>query len=67
MSGINVASVSSVPGSNKDGSMSLWGHRAVAKLLRTHMCPSGSSLVAQCSSIGILGLSPNTCLEAELG
>ena len=36
MSGINVASLSSVPGSNKDGSMSLWGHRAVAKLLRTH-------------------------------
>ena len=36
MSGINVASVSLVPGSNKDGSMSLWGHRAVAKLLRTH-------------------------------
>jgi len=58
MSGINVAFVSSVPGSNKDGSMCLWGHRAVAKLLRTHLASHVSSwpVVAQCYSIGSLGL-----------
>jgi len=69
MSGINVAFVSSVPGSHKDGSMCLWGHRAVAKLLRTHVSSHVSSwpVVAQCSSIGSLGLTPDSWLEAELG
>ena len=69
MSGINVAFVSSVPGSNKDGSMYLWGHRAAAKLLRTHVASHVSSwpVVAQCYSIGSLGLSPDTWLETELG
>ena len=69
MSGINVAFVSSVPGSHKDGSMCLWGHRAVAKLLRTHVSSHVSSwpVVAQCSSIGSLGLTPDSWLETELG
>ena len=65
MSGINVTFVSSVPGSNKDGSMCLWGHRAVAKLLRTHV--SSWLVVAQCYSIGSLGFSSDTWLETELG
>ena len=67
--GINVTFVSSVPGSNKDGSMCLWGHRAVAKLLRTHVSSHVSSwlVVAQCYSIGSLGFSSDTWLETELG
>ena len=56
MSGINVAFVSSVPGSHKDGAMCQWGHRHVAKLLRTHVSSDHvsdtSPVVIQCSSIG---------------
>ena len=70
MSGVTTALVTSVPGSHKDGAMCLWGHRAVAKLLRTHVSPDVSPawpVVAQCSSIGSLGPSPDTWLETELG
>ena len=69
MSGVNVAFVSSVPGSHKDGAMCLWGHRSVAKLLRSHVPTHVATwpVVAQCSSIGSLGQTPDTWLESELG
>ena len=69
MSSINTAFISSVPGSHKDGSMCLWGHRAVAKLLRTHVPRgfAGWEVVAQCSSIGSLGPGPQSWLESQLG
>ena len=69
MSGVNVAFVSSVPGSHKDGAMCLWGHRSVAKLLRSHVPAHMATwpVVAQCSSIGSLGQTPDTWLESELG
>ena len=49
--------------------MCLWGHRAVARLLRSHV-PSGLAgweVVAQCSSIGSLGHTPDSWLESQLG
>ena len=69
MSHINTVFVSSVPNSHKDGAMCMWGHRAVAKLLRNNIPPSVSSwpVIVQCSSIGSLGLSPDMWLEHELG
>ena len=48
--------------------MCLWGQRALAKLLRNHV-PAGLSdweVVAQCSSIGSLGPSPDTWLESQM-
>jgi len=68
MSLVTTAFISSVPGSHKDGAMCLWGHRAVAKLLRTNIPPSVSSwpVTVQCSSIGSLGISPDMWLEHEL-
>ena len=51
--------------------MCLWGHRAVAKLLRSQVAApvpvSGWEVVAQCSSIGSLGATPETWLESQLG
>ena len=85
MSGIKTAFISSVPGSHKveyyynqisvnqvslqDGAMCLWGHRAMAKLLRSHVpvSTSGWEVVAQCSSIGSLGATPDIWLESQLG
>jgi len=69
MSHITTAFVSSVPNSHKDGAMCMWGHRAVAKLLRNNIPASVSSwpVIVQCSSIGSLGLSPDMWLEHELG
>ena len=71
MSGVNTAFVSSVPGSHKDGAMCQWGHRHVAKLLRTHVSAdhvsNTSPVVVQCSSIGSLGPTPDAWLEKELG
>ena len=49
--------------------MCLWGHRAVARLLRSHV-PSrlaGWQVLAQCSSIGSLGPGPHSWLESQLG
>jgi len=69
MSHITTSFISSVPNSHKDGSMCLWGHRAVSKLLRLNVPPSVSSwpVTIQCSSIGSLGQSPDMWLEHELG
>ena len=49
--------------------MCLWGHRAVARLLRSQVAPAkpGLEVVAQCSSIGSLGATPDTWLESQLG
>ena len=51
--------------------MCLWGHRAVARLLRSQVAAPKSGLevevVAQCSSIGSLGATPDTWLESQLG
>ena len=49
--------------------MCLWGHRAVARLLRLQVPArlSGWEVVAQCSSIGSLGPSPDSWLESQLG
>ena len=51
--------------------MCQWGHRHVAKLLRTHVSSDHvsdtSPVVVQCSSIGSLGQTPDAWLEKELG
>jgi len=69
MSHIKTAFIASVPGSHKDGSMCLWGHRAMAKLLRQNVPSSVGNLplTIQCSSIGSLGMTPEVWLEHELG
>jgi len=69
MSSINVSFVSSVPGSHRDSSLNLWGQKAVAKLLRSSIAPSTKSwrTIAQASSIGSLGPTPDSWLEGELG
>ena len=69
MSGINTAFVSSVPGSHRDGAMCRWGHRSVARLLRSHVPSSLAQweVVTQCSSIGSLGPQPQSWLESQLG
>ena len=47
--------------------MHLWGHRAVRRVLRSTSCSPSWPVVAQASSIGSLGPSPDTWLEGELG
>ena len=69
MSSINVAFISSVPGSHKDAAMSQWGHMSLSRLLRSHVPSHVASwpVVVQCSSIGSLGQTPDAWLENELG
>jgi len=68
MSAITVSFVSSVPGSHKGSSYNLWGQRAVAKLLQSSVAASTKSwrTIAQASSIGSLGPTPDSWLESEL-
>ena len=68
MSAINVSFVSSVPGSHKGTSFNLWGQRAVARLLQGSVAASTKSwrTIAQASSIGSLGPTPDSWLESEL-
>ena len=67
MSSINTVFTASVPGSHKDGAMCHWGHRHVARTLRSHVPRHVSSwpVIAQCSSIGSLGPTPDTWFERE--
>ena len=69
MSSINVSFVSSVPGSHRGSSFDLWGQKAVAKLLGSSVAASTKSwrTIAQASSIGSLGPTPDSWLESELG
>jgi len=68
MSAINVSFVSSVPGSHKGSDFNLWGQRAVAKVLRGSVAASTKSwrTIAQASSIGSLGQTPDAWLESQL-
>jgi len=68
MSAINVSFVSSVPGSHKGSDYNLWGQRAVARVLAGSVAASTKSwrTIAQASSIGSLGPTPDAWLESEL-
>ena len=56
LSAINAFFVSSVPNSHRGSrNLDLWGHRAIAAILRKHAGSEEWPLVVQCSSIGSLG------------
>ncbi|KAI8138871.1 tyrosyl-DNA phosphodiesterase I [Fennellomyces sp. T-0311] len=52
--------VGSVPGYHKDGNMKLWGLQRLVTVLKAHAhldkecCKDGSTIIAQCSSVGSL-------------
>ncbi len=58
-SAVNVFFVASVPNAHKGRELDLWGHKAVAAILRKHLKAKSVDkswpLVMQCSSIGSLG------------
>ena len=69
LSAINAFFVSSVPNSHRGSrDVDLWGHRAVAAILRKHAAAPEEKwpLVVQCSSIGSLGATEDVWFRGEL-
>lgn len=75
-SAIKVFFVASVPGSHRGPDCNKWGHQRLGHLLKKHvtipslLSPSESKeswpVIAQCSSIGVLGADPDAWMCGEL-